>query len=40
MLSQDAINVRFSTLGVFRDRQTIPLGDEAVYMTGPADNSC
>jgi hypothetical protein len=40
VLSQDVINVRFSTLGVFDDSQTIPLGNEAVYMTGPAGNSC
>jgi hypothetical protein len=32
---QDSIAVHFSALGVFGDTQTIPLGDDAVYMAGP-----
>jgi hypothetical protein len=34
-LIQDSVDVHFSALGAFGDTQTIPLGDDAVYMTGP-----
>jgi hypothetical protein len=32
---QDLVNVHFTALGVFHDTQLVPLGDMAVYMTGP-----
>jgi hypothetical protein len=35
-LIQDSVDVHFSALGAIDDTQTIPLGDDAVYMTGPA----
>lgn len=34
-LIQDSVDVHFSTLGEFGDTQTIPLGDDSVYMVGP-----
>ena len=33
---QDSVDIHFSALGAIDDTQTIPLGDYAVYMTGPA----
>lgn len=34
---QDSVDIHFSALGAIDDTQTISLGDNAVYMTGPAD---
>jgi len=34
VMTMDTVNVHFSTLGVFHDTQTVPLGDMAAVMTG------